>query len=341
MNKSLLALAATCTLGSALVGCGGGEDVATPVASSAGAQRESALAITGQQRAAAAARTAKSTTNECAAIQPFYWEIGSSSAKLTGGTVSSATDPTNYTASTVVDLGSASKWLYSAYIAQRRAGVLTEMDLKHLSLRSGYANLTQCYPNQTVNGCMFYQDNELFEASSEGKFDYNGAHMQKHASNIGLGPLLRQDLATEIKSQLGPQLGLRYDVALLSGGGAASANTYAAFLRKMMSGTLQMGSMLGINPICTDPLTCPGEVVKTPIPAGESWHYSVGHWIEDDPILGDGSFSSPGTKGFYPWIDANKTIYGLVSRQGDPGETFRSVNCGRLIRKAWKTGIAQ
>jgi hypothetical protein len=72
----------------------------------------------------------------------------------------------------------------------------------------------------------------------------------------------------------------------------------------------------------------------------ESWHYSIGHWVEDDPKVGDGAFSSPGAFGFYPWIDASKTYYGVVARAEAPG-ALESVYCGRLIRKAWVTGGAQ
>lgn len=63
----------------------------------------------------------------------------------------------------------------------------------------------------------------------------------------------------------------------------------------------------------------------------------------------DGSFSSPGAFGFYPWIDSTKTYYGIVAREVHNGVLaseeaqrpyLQSMNCGRLIRKAWKTGTA-
>ena len=46
--------------------------------------------------------------------------------------------------------------------------------------------------------------------------------------------------------------------------------------------------------------------------------------------------SSPGAFGFYPWIDASKTYYGLVARLAI-GSALESVYCGRMIRKAWVT----
>jgi hypothetical protein len=82
----------------------------------------------------------------------------------------------------------------------------------------------------------------------------------------------------------------------------------------------------------------------------ESWHYSLGHWVEDDPVVGDGAFSSPGRFGFYPWVDASKTYYGVLARfdavhvdDPNPKEAsyITSVKCGRLIRHAWETGQAQ
>ena len=61
----------------------------------------------------------------------------------------------------------------------------------------------------------------------------------------------------------------------------------------------------------------------------------------DDPTVGDGAFSSAGSFGFYPWIDAGKTYYGIVARSVSAGSGVDSVMCGRLIRKAWETAVAQ
>jgi hypothetical protein len=114
-----------------------------------------------------------------------------------------------------------------------------------------------------------------------------------------------------------------------------------------MNDQLQIGRLLGRHAVCTNPQSCPREAVKTPIPETESWHYSIGHWVEDDPQVGDGSFSSPGAFGFYPWISADKRFYGMVAREqrhgvmsGDPGDKpgVVSVDCGREIRAAWMDG---
>lgn len=83
-------------------------------------------------------------------------------------------------------------------------------------------------------------------------------------------------------------------------------------------------------------------------PSPLAWHYSYGHWVEDEPTTGDGAFSSPGKFGFYPWIDASKTYYGVVAREDvTPGTSvqtapyYQSVLCGRAIRKAFVTGVPQ
>jgi hypothetical protein len=79
----------------------------------------------------------------------------------------------------------------------------------------------------------------------------------------------------------------------------------------------------------------------------KSWHYAIAHWVEDDPTVGDGAFSSPGAFGFYPWIDAGKTTYGVLARHanvslsGNDPVAVESVVCGRAIRKAWFTSVAQ
>lgn len=94
--------------------------------------------------------------------------------------------------------------------------------------------------------------------------------------------------------------------------------------------------------MCTNPDTC-ADAAYTPIPSNESWHDSLAYWVEDDPVVGDGSFSSPGAFGFYPWIDAGQTTYGVLARHanvsitGDDPVAVQSVLCDRTIRQAWFT----
>jgi CubicO group peptidase (beta-lactamase class C family) len=223
---------------------------------------------------------------------------------------------------------------------QRQGGTLSTEDIKYLTFRSGYTSFSSCLPGNTVQRCVDRADNGVYTAADDGRYAYGGGHMQKHASLLGLGPLDSAGLATEIRRELGSDIGLSYSQPQLAGGVVSTAADYARFLRKLLAGGLRMGAMLGSQAVCTNPLTCP-TAISTPVPATESWHYSLGHWVEDDPAVGDGAFSSAGAFGFYPWIDAGRTWYGIVAREGQAGTGVDSVYCGRLIRKAWLTGTAR
>jgi len=152
------------------------------------------------------------------------------------------------------------------------------------------------------------------------------------------------DVALAYQSQLGSDIAVSFNGPLLAGGAITSAQSYAVFLRKILNGQLQIAGLLGYQKTCTLPGTC-ATAEYSPLPA--NWSYSVGHWVEDDPVVGDGAFSSPGAFGFYPWIDASKTGYGILARHanvsitGDDPVAVESVVCGRLIRKAWSTATAQ
>ena len=297
----------------------------------------------GGTSATAAAATATSSSNACASVRPFYWEIGDGTRPLASGTVNSSTDPTVYVASTKMPVASASKWFYSTYFVQRTGGVLSASDIKFFNFQSGYTNPGfSCTPldsTQTVQQCVDLGNNGDYTAANDGKFVYGGAHMQKHASLNGLGNKNNASLATEIQTQVGSDINFTYFEPQLAGGMAMTATDYATLLRKIVRGDLRMRDMLGTNAVCTNPGTCPNAVF-TPSPPRESWHYSIGHWVEDDPAVGDGAFSSPGALGFYPWIDSTKTLYGVLARNA-MGGAIPSVYCGRLIRKAYVTATPQ
>ena len=317
-----------------LVACGGasgGGGAATPpIPPSATAPSDSA-------RAQAVTATAQSDSNACTTARPFYWEMGDAAAAKASGSVGTA-GGLPVTASTAMPIASASKWLYASYIAEVRAGVLTAQDIQFLNFRSGYNNFSQCLPAQTVNACLAQGSNDVQNPAAVGKFDYGGGHMQKHAALNGLGLLDNAGLAAELRTRLGSDVELSFVQPQPAGGGATTAADYARFLRKLLGGQLRMGALLGSNAVCTNPLTC-AQALAAPIAPSESWHYSLGHWVEDDPVVGDGAFSSVGAFGFYPWIDASKTTYGVLARQSANGGP--SVSCGRLLRRAWATGVAQ
>lgn len=294
--------------------------------------------LTDSARVAAATSTAQSSTNDCAPVRPFYWEIGDRNGRLAAGSVNSDTSPTTVKSATPMSIASASKWVYGAYVVQKRGGDanLGAADIKFLNFRSGYTNfdtMSGCPQSGTIGNCVAYQNNGLYSASTDGKFDYGGGHMENHAAlEMGLSPMNNASLATELQSQIG-NFGFMYTQPQLAGGLLTSADGYAAFLRKILSGELAINAALGSHAVCTNPRTC-SAAVYAPIPTNESWHYSVGHWVEDDPVVGDGAFSSPGAFGFYPWINVGRTTYGVLARSVSGG-AFDSVKCGRLIRKAW------
>src|SRR4029079_7558656 len=97
-----------------------------------------------QQRIDAATAAAQSSVNACAPIRPFYWEIGDRSSALASGSVSSAASTTVYTQTSMMSIASASKLLYAAYIAEKRAGVLSADDYRFLNFESGYTNFVTC-----------------------------------------------------------------------------------------------------------------------------------------------------------------------------------------------------
>ena len=316
----------------------------TPSPSPTPTPTPSSTPVSMDQRISAATSTARSTTNNCDGIRPFYWEVGDKTQRLASDSVQSGGGSPVYTATTIMSIASASKWIYAAYVVQRRQGRLPDDDIKFLTFRSGYTNFSNCLPGQTVDDCVAYQQNGTYSAFTDGKFSYGGGHMEKHASLIGLGALNNAGLAAEIRSQLGTEISLGYSQPQLAGGIYTNADAYAAFLRRILTGSLLMNAALGTNAVCTNPTTCPaGTAVNTPIPTTESYHYSIGHWVEDDPVNGDGAFSSAGAFGFYPWIDASKSWYGIVAREDatGTGSGFASAQCGQLIRKAWITGVAQ
>lgn len=323
------------------------EEATTLVAAAASSRRTTSsttttttttTTVTDSARIAAATATAQSTSNACSKIRPFYWEIGGASGKTTSGSVASS-GTTAVKPSVPISIASASKWLYGAYVAQLRAGTLTSTDRKYLAMSAGYVSLKSCSGLTSVDACLASGSNGAYSSGYEGIFKYDGGHMEKHASLNGLGKLTTKALATEVKAKLGSDVALAYSQPLMAGGAVISTDAYALFLRKILGGKLQMKSLLGSGTVCTNPTTC-STAAYAPLPSSESWHYSVGHWVEDDPKVGDGAFSSPGAFGFYPWIDATKTYYGVVARVATNG-ALGSVNCGRLIRSAWATGVAK
>lgn len=316
---------------SLLAGCGGGGS--SSAASADDTARINAVTAVAQ------------SAPECQEVTPFYWEIGDAQGRRGAGQVG-ANAPS---AGTVMTIASASKWLYGAYVVERRAGTLSATaDVPFLNFTSGYSNfgLPLCGIAFDVSDCLSGDRGTRNDAEAAGRlFHYDSAHMQVHAVQLGLGPLSPQALATEIRSRLGTDIQLTYAEPQLAGGANMSADAYARFLRKLLVGSdtpLRIAAQLGRDAVCTLPGRCPTAAVS---PNVENWHYSIGHWVEDDPNsspAGDGTFSSPGAFGFYPWVDATRQWYGILAREslsaGEGG--FASARCGRLLRNAWRNAAS-
>src|SRR5262249_9223194 len=148
--------------------------------------------ITPQQRAAAARQTAE-TSAACVAAQPFYWEVGDAKEAIASGKAgANAPNP-----DTSMSIASASKWIYGAFVAGRRQGRLTAEDIGFLHFQSGYTRFHICRASQTVADCQqsLINGRGRQDPATEGRFAYNGGHMQQHAVLMGLGGLDSDGLA--------------------------------------------------------------------------------------------------------------------------------------------------
>ncbi|HUP58484.1 MAG TPA: hypothetical protein VM598_13580 [Bdellovibrionota bacterium] len=279
-----------------------------------------------------AARQVANTDPACTPLAPFYWEIGSPQGPIGGG----ATGDLTIQAGTSLPIASASKLYFAAYVLEARRGRLTDADLMALRMQLGFVDFGICLPRETVRSCLSRGNNGVHRPRYDGVFHYGGGHFQAWGAANGLASLGGDLLAREYRRMLGSDLEVAFRTPQLAGGMEGSAFTYARFLRRILRGELVLSSRLGELPVCTDPRSC-REASSSP--ADRAWHYSHGHWIEDDPRFypfDDGSFSSAGAFGFYPWISADRAYYGILSREDhSPGAGMRSAECGQRIRRAF------
>jgi hypothetical protein len=279
------------------------------------------------------------TDAACTAIASFYWEIGDVTGPLASGSVG-----TGFDATTEMNIASASKMIFGAYVIERFKSDLTQVDASLMRMLGGYTGFDYdtCLASPTVSACATTAKNATITPGDVGDFYYSGGNFQAYAAGaLGLGGDTDAQLATDIKALVGTELAFTYSSPQLAGGIHTSASDYAVFLRKVLAGTLALHDHLGENAVCTLPgASCPTAVYSPAAPY--AWHYSYAHWVEDDPTSGDGAFSSAGAFGFYPWIDRTKTYYGIVARYSlDSGAYIQSAQCGAAIRKAFTSGTAQ
>jgi hypothetical protein len=254
---------------------------------------------------------AMATPQECTRIGPLYWEIGDAAGTreygIHGSTVHSES---------VLPAEAATVWLFAAYVVQARP--MKEADRDALRMTSGYTQMTKkgCDQTPTVASCMERAGG--FVQADAGRFFYNGAHLQHWAAASGLGSATARQLERKLRAVL--HLPLEMRLPQPAAGAWISASSYALFLRRLLKRQLKLAALLGKDPVGE-------EAVSSPAP--KSWRYSYGHWLEDD-----GSYSSPGSFGFYPWI-SGKT-YGVVARRSTSRQAYsESIECGRALRKAF------
>lgn len=290
-------------------------------------------------RTQAADETARHN-GKCAAIGDFYWEIGDAKGKLASGQIGS-----KYAADTGIGIDSASKLVFGSYVLEKLRGKEpSEEQVRLLNMTGGYAHgkrrmLACSLFTPTVAACARKDGADAADPADIGIFSYGSPGDEKLAVDLGDGDKTRETMAEEYKKYLGDDLDFTFRSLQMAGGLKSTPDNYARFLRKILSGKLRMKDYLGTHAVCAFDAACPGKVAFTPAP--RAWHYSLNHWVEDDSA-GDGAFSSTGLEGFYPWISADKTTYGLVARQVFGKKSYvTSAYCGMAIRKAWMTGTPQ
>ncbi len=296
------------------------------------------------ERKAAASAASKSDA-VCKGIPSFYWEIGD-----VNGVIVSGAQGNLFGRDSPMAIASASKLVFGAYVVERFKSDLTQVDMNAMRMMSGYVNLIyeHCLGAASVATCFHTAGNDQPEAQEVGYFDYNGGHFQKYAIDLGLGDDDDAKLEADVKSLVGTELAFTYGSPQLAAGIKTSPGDYAVFLQKILAGKLAIKDHLGESAVCTLPGRSCATAFQSPAPL--AWHYSYGHWVEDQPAgtagggaatdpAGDGAFSSAGAFGFYPWIDATKTYYGIVARYALTSTAYlESAECGASVRRAFATG---
>jgi hypothetical protein len=254
--------------------------------------------------------------------------------------------------------------------------------LPFLHFTSGYADMTDnctAAATPTVQDCLEASNgasppvpNGTKNSADAGLFYYNSGHLEvfegggdpsiagvMNGANNNVTALANE--VTTALSNAGVTVNLTYSAPEVGGGVQTTPGDYAAFMQGLIrtSNPLVMGALLlpaatDTYAVCTNPydtscVNSSGQPLAaySPLPGDVSWDYSITHWIESDPVSGDGAYSSPGKTGFYPWVDSTKTYYGMVARY-DTNATnvatsapfYLSAVCGAAIRTAFMTGSA-
>jgi hypothetical protein len=307
-----------------------------------------------------------------------------SGLRAAGSVQPAGSSSTYYDRNSLLAVASASKWLYGSYVAETKANTsnwtFPAAYIPFLNFTSGYENMSDdsCSSAATVGDCLSTPnglgisgapDNGSQTAGDAGKFFYNSGHLEVFEGSdpaifnsppfTNGGSKTDDELASDVQTALanhGVNMSLMYASPNLAGGVVTTPADYAAFLQGLIRTNNPLNMRHFLKPtasdsyaVCTNPQTC-ASAVSSPLDHLQSWHYSITHWIEDDPTTGDGSYSSPGKFGFYPWVDSTFTYYGIVARE-DPSDAaigqpqtapfYMSDQCGAAIRTAFMLGVKQ
>lgn len=246
----------------------------------------------------------------------------------------------------------------------------------------GGAFVVLCSKNGTVAGCAAANVTNPGNDPTQRAFSYDAAHfISLAAADPKLAADDNQALGIDISTGVGmPSNSFAYWEPSVAGGVDTTPGNYATFLQGLLKGAqgspggLRLGSHLDYGLACsTNP--SPGNPVpsaqyptqwfaahtpfdntqvcqgnsrteaggseNSPFPYLEVAAYGIAHWREYN-----GVDSSPGAFGFYPWVDSDAGLYGLVAADTQPGQVrpdapaVDSMYCGRNIRNAWETGVA-
>jgi hypothetical protein len=323
------------------MGCGAPEDTLAPTPDAPQGTSRAALTVYEQ-----AALDTGLTAASCTPLGNFYWEIGSGTGPIYGFSRGSTVSAT-----TVIPIASASKWLYAgAYVQSKGYANLSSDEKKRLNFTSGYIDelTTLCGDaGTTVSACYgpSYKD-VTYRPLQNGRFFYNGGHLQKLALD-DIGARKGTGLASVmdwVNAKLGTTLPESDSDVAVAGGFSGSAAHYRFFLTQLINNQYELSSKLTVDAV---PAWNGGlNVSYTPWTGGQA-HYGLGHWIEGETVNGTWSLtghSSPGAYGFYPWVNAAKTRYMVLARNrqlaaNEEGEKSRV--CAQTIRKAYELGVPQ
>lgn len=286
--------------------------------------------------------------SNCNSMGDFYWEIGSPTGAIASGSIGNT-----YSAGKELELASASKWLFGAYVFEKQKGQVSVDEKQYLNMMSGYVNmqnfLCMIAKVHTVSDCFHAQPllpglfkkkpgNDTQSPEDVGKYFYNGGHAQALAvqPQVGLGNMTNEALGREMQSMLKLSQPIHYTFPQLAGGGSAAPAAYIEFLKNLMTDKYYLSSVIQHDGgVCANTKYCnPPTVVKSPGPGDTNWWYGNHYWIEKDPQGKVEAYSSAGLYGFYPWMTADKKYYGIIARKGPIiNAAAQSVSCGRAIRE--------